>query len=140
MAEYPRIDVTVDIVVFGKDNQNDYWVLLIQRKHEPFKGSWAIPGGFVDQGEDLETAARRELMEETCIEVDELQQLHAFGDPHRDPRKRIVSIAHYCVINKQDVSPQAADDAASVRWFRIKDLPSMAFDHEKILEMAIGRL
>lgn len=140
MSKWPRIDLTVDTVVFGKDKEGIMWVLLIKRKHDPFKDHWAIPGGFVDEGEDLESAARRELMEETSISIDDLVQFHTFGDPDRDPRKRIVSVAHYGFVNKDDVQPRAADDATEVSWFRIDDLPLLAFDHDKILRMAIQKI
>src|SRR5262249_33743790 len=90
--EYPRPAVTVDIIVVTKERRPR--VLLIRRAHEPFAGAWAIPGGFVDMEEGLETAARRELMEETGLNVGDLEQLHTFGDPGRDPRGRVISVAY----------------------------------------------
>ena len=139
MSEYPRIDITVDAVVFGEDNDTTY-VLLIQRKKDPFKDCWAIPGGFVDEGETLEQAVVRELEEETSIQITNLKQLHTFSDPKRDPRKRIISAAFYTVINKNDVNPVAADDASNLSWFNINELPVLAFDHEEILNMAIKKI
>jgi len=138
--EYPRIDLTVDAVVFGYKPNEGISVLLIKRKHEPFKGTWAIPGGFVEQGESLEHAVSRELKEETGIEVNYLEQLYTFGDPKRDPRKRIVSVAYYALVKPDIYEVHAADDADGAEWFNIEKLPRLAFDHKAILEMAIFRL
>jgi len=131
-----EIAVTVDSVVFCNAN-NQFKVLLIQRKNDPFKDQWALPGGFVDEGEDLETAARRELLEETGVEVSSMQQIQAFGDPGRDPRGHIISIAFlsriYC---EEDIKP--SDDAKEVKWFEVEKLHSMklAFDHDEIINVA----
>ena len=102
--EYPRPALTVDCVVFGLDEQ-DLKVLLIERDLEPFKGKWALPGGFVRMDEDLEQAARRELREETGLEGVFLEQLYTFGDPGRDPRGRVVSVAYYALVNLADQHP-----------------------------------
>ena len=131
-----KIAVTVDSVVFCKAN-NQFKVLLIQRKNDPFKGQWALPGGFVDEGEDLETAAKRELEEETGLKVESLQQVQAFGKPGRDPRGHTISIAFlsriYC---EEDLKP--SDDADDASWFKIEKLPEMelAFDHDEIINVA----
>lgn len=138
MSEYPRIDLTVDAVVFSYDAQHELSVLLIQRNNEPFKGTWAIPGGFVDDGEKLEDAVKRELLEETGVVLNNLKQFHTFGDPDRDPRKRIVSVAYYTLVDKSTIKIKAADDAADAQWFKINSLPVLAFDHAKILDMAIS--
>lgn len=140
MSEYPRIDVSVDAVVFGYQPGENLSVLLIRRKNDPYKGCWALPGGFVEADEALDKAAFRELKEETGIEPDHLEQLYAFGDPKRDPRKRVVSIAHFTIVKKNDHHPQAADDAESLAWRSIEKLPALAFDHSLILEMAMKRL
>lgn len=142
MAEekYPRIDVTVDAVVFGYEPSEGISVLLIQRKFPPFEGEWAIPGGFVDKGESLEDAVHRELEEETGISINYLEQLYTFGDPNRDPRKRIISVAYYGLVSPEAFEIHAADDAADAKWFKIERLPQLAFDHKKILDMAIFRL
>lgn len=124
-----KIFVTVDIVVFDYSLKN---ILLIQRKNEPYKGMWALPGGFVDENEDLETAARRELKEEASIEVEKLSQVKAFGKPGRDPRQHTVSIA-FAGIAAKAVVVQAADDAKDAQWFDRKNLPELAFDHPDIL-------
>jgi 8-oxo-dGTP diphosphatase len=138
--DYPRIDLTVDAVVFGYKAEQGIFVLLIKRKNDPFKGLWAIPGGFVNQDEPLDDAVSRELKEETGIEVNYLEQLHAFGDPKRDPRKRVVSIAYYALVKPDAYKVQASDDAEGAEWFSIKKLPKLAFDHHEILDMAISRL
>ena len=115
-------------------------MLLIRRKHEPFEGMWAIPGGFVDMDEPLDAAARRELREETGVEVAELEQLHTFGDPGRDPRGRTISVAYLARVRTGDVNPAAADDAAAVGWHHLDRLPPLAFDHDHILAVARERL
>lgn len=137
--DYPRPALTVDCVVFGLD-QEDLKVLLIQRDREPFAGMWALPGGFVDMEETPEEAARRELNEETGLADVYLEQLYTFGDPHRDPRGRTVSVAHYALVNIADHQATAADDARNVAWFPVRKLPALAFDHDKILQMAHERL
>ena len=114
--KFPRPAVTVDIILFKKTNITE--ALLIQRKNEPFKNSWAFPGGFVDKNEPLENAAKRELREETSIKNIELKQFQCFGDPGRDPRGHTVSIVFYGWV-KSDVNALAGDDAADAKWFPI---------------------
>jgi 8-oxo-dGTP diphosphatase len=130
---YPRPAVTVDALLFYKDERK---VLLIQRKHEPFMNSWAIPGGFVDENETLETAALRELKEETSISGVQLLQFRAYGNPGRDPRGRTISVVFYAVL---DYKPEAMadDDAKDFGWFSVKELPAMAFDHKQIITEAL---
>jgi 8-oxo-dGTP diphosphatase len=131
---YPQnILVTVDAVLFTNDHQE---VLLIQRKNDPFEGQWALPGGFVEDDEDLDTAAARELKEETGVAPDKMHQFHAFGAPDRDPRGRAISIAYYAVVDKNDFQPEAASDAQAVQWFSLNGLPELAFDHADILAKA----
>src|SRR5262245_33268118 len=113
-------------------------VLLIQRKHEPFAGTWALPGGFVDEGERLIDAARRELEEETGVAAEELEQLHATADPGRDPRGWTISVVFLGRVKKPKA--KAGDDAAAVGWFALDAPPAMAFDHATILERARARL
>jgi 8-oxo-dGTP diphosphatase len=136
--DYPRPAVTVDLVVVTREREPR--VLLIRRKHEPFAGMWAIPGGFVDMDEGLEAAARRELQEETGTVVDDIEQLGAFGDPGRDPRGRTISVVFLARVNAAQLRPQAADDAAEVGWHPLQQLPKLAFDHDRILECARQRL
>src|SRR5689334_21559916 len=112
--KYPRPAVTVDIVVVTDEDKPR--VLLIRRKHDPYAGKWAIPGGFVDMDETLEDAARRELLEETGVRVKRMEQLSTFGDPGRDPRGRTISIVYLTRVRPQELRPKAADDAAEVGW------------------------
>ncbi len=136
--EYPRPAVTVDIVLVTREAHPR--VLLIERKHDPFVGKWALPGGFVDENEKLIDAARRELKEETSLELAELEQLHTFGDPGRDPRGWTISIAYLARIDFDAVKPKAADDAAEVGWFSLNELPALAFDHAEILRCVVATL
>jgi 8-oxo-dGTP diphosphatase len=116
-------------------------VLLIQRKSWPFEGAWAIPGGFVQMDESLEQAARRELEEETGVRDIYLEQLRAFGDPARDPRTRVITVAFMALVSSDKLVLQAATDAADARWFPIDQLPvPLAFDHAAILEYALAAL
>lgn len=135
MAYPQHIYVMVDAVVFTYQ-QEDLQVLLIERKNDPFQGKWALPGGFVEDDEPLDTAAYRELEEETGIKADALTQFHAFGQPGRDPRGRAVSIAYFTKVNREAVTPRADTDAANVQWFSINALPDLAFDHAEILAKA----
>ncbi len=137
--KYARPALTVDCVVFGID-ENRLKILLIQRKFEPFMGSWALPGGFVDMDESLEVAARRELKEETQLSRVFLEQLATFGDVGRDPRGRTVTVAYYALAKPSDHSICAATDAAQVQWFPFDKLPALAFDHKKIIDYARERL
>lgn len=137
--EYPRAALTVDCVVFGLDDE-DLKVLLIQRDLPPFEGDWALPGGFVRLEETLDDAARRELEEETGLKNVYLEQLYTIGDIERDPRERVVTVAYYALVNLSDHRVHAATDARSAAWFGIDDVPSLAFDHPKILKMAHERL
>ena len=135
--DYPRPAVTADSVVFcnGSDGLS---VLLIERMNEPFKGCWAFPGGFMEMEEDAEDCAKRELKEETGLEIRTMRQLGAFTDVNRDPRGRTVSIAYYAVIEKSEV--KGADDAIQARWFPIDSIPLLAFDHDKILRIALEEI
>ncbi len=136
---YPRPALTVDGVVFGLDDE-DLKVLLIQRDLEPFAGQWALPGGFVKVEESLDAAARRELEEETGLKNVFLEQLYTFGDPRRDPRDRVVSVAYYALVKLSDHRVQAATDARNAAWFAVDDVPRLAFDHDRILKAALERL
>lgn len=136
--EYPRPMVAVDCVLFTKDKQGHIQVLLIQRDHEPFKNKWAFPGGFVNMDETIETAAQRELEEETGLTNIPMVQLHVFSEPKRDPRGRVISIAFFGFLNKEDHSLKPSSDAKAVKWFYIDDAPELAFDHEAILDRALA--
>jgi 8-oxo-dGTP diphosphatase len=137
--QYPRAALTVDCVVFGFDG-GELKVLLIERGLEPFKGRWALPGGFVRVEETLDEAARRELVEETGLKDVFLEQLYSFGEIKRDPRERVVSVAYYALVKLSDHRARAATDAANAEWFLVSKLPKLAFDHAEILRTALGRL
>jgi 8-oxo-dGTP diphosphatase len=136
---YPRPALTVDIVVFGYDPPR-LKVLLIERGLPPFKGCWALPGGFVQMDETLDAAARRELEEETGLSRIYLEQLYTFGDPGRDPRDRVVTVAYFALVKLSDYKPRAATDAAATEWFDLSNLPKLAFDHPRIVELALEHL
>ncbi|MBN2339893.1 MAG: NUDIX hydrolase [Deltaproteobacteria bacterium] len=137
--KYPRPMVCVDVALFGKTDAGQRTVLLIQRGKPPFEGRWALPGGFVEMDEDLQTAAARELAEETQVRVNELLQVGAFGDPKRDPRGRNISVAYTAII-ETPLSPYAGDDAKATRVFPLDELPPLAFDHDTIIKSAINTL
>ena len=140
--EHPRPSLTVDCVVFGFDaaREADLKVLLIQRAIEPFRNWWALPGGFVRAGESLESAARRELKEETGLTDLYLEQLYSFGEPDRDPRGWTISVAYYALVALAGRPLTATADASSVAWFSVAELPSLAFDHREIVTLAVKRL
>ena len=137
--EYPHPAVTVDVVVFTIEN-DDLKVLLIQRDLEPFAGKWAIPGGFIEIDERLSDAAKRELKEETGVSVAYLEQLYTFGNPDRDPRERIITVAYFTLIPSDQLSLIAGDDARDAQLFGMNDLPDLASDHDNILRVAKQRV
>jgi 8-oxo-dGTP diphosphatase len=131
--------LTVDCVVFGLDD-SELKVLLIERALDPFKGKWALPGGFVHVDETLDDAARRELEEEAGLKSVFLEQLYTFGAVERDPRERVVSVAYYALVKLAAYDTKAATDAADARWFPISKVPKLAFDHGDIVATARARL
>ena len=136
--QYPRTCVTADTLIFRKMNSK-WHILLIERGNEPFKACWALPGGFVEMDEDLDTAAARELQEETHLEGIELHQLYAFGAPDRDPRHRTITIAYWGIDNSGKTATPG-DDAANLQWFALENLPRLAFDHDKIIAKAMDTI
>jgi len=130
--DYPRPAVTADIIILRKNNDR-HFVLLIERKHPPFEGMWALPGGFLNMDETLEEAALRELQEETGITGVELKQFHTFSKVNRDPRHRTITTV-FIGYADDNISPQAGDDAANVKWFDLNELPPLAFDHREVME------
>ncbi|CAM1355589.1 NUDIX domain-containing protein [Tenacibaculum halocynthiae] len=134
-----NIKVAVDAVVFGYE-QKELSVLLIKRGVQPFKGSWALPGGLVLENESLEDAVQRELAEETGVTIDYLEQLYTFGKPGRDPRNRVVSVTYFGLVSPNNFKISADTDADEAQWFSISKLPELAFDHDTILKTALRRL
>lgn len=137
--KYPHPAMTADCVVFGFDGKQLH-VLLIERGLEPYKGSWALPGGFMKIDETVEQCALRELKEETGVEDIYLEQFHVFSAVERDPRERVVTVAFLALVRKSDFRLIAGDDAAGASWFELGKLPPLAFDHHDIIDMARKRL
>ena len=135
--EYPRPAVTVDIAVFSGDVPD---VLLIRRKHPPFERHWALPGGFIEMDESLEASALRELEEETGVADVSLTEVGTFGDPDRDPRGRVITVAYMTIVKKSLLNIEAGSDASEAVWFPSTDLPALAFDHGEIIRKALERL
>ena len=131
--------MTVDIVIFTL-REGSLQVLLVKRGVPPFAGQHAIPGGFLREGESLEEAALRELYEETGVRTVYLEQLYTFGDPARDPRGRVITVAYYALVSSDKLTLVAGADAADARWFRVDGVPPLAFDHKGILDYAVERL
>jgi 8-oxo-dGTP diphosphatase len=138
-VSFQKSMVTVDCVVFGLD-ERDLKVLLIQRGVDPFKSRWALPGGFVRMDEGLDDAALRELKEEAGVSHVFLEQLYTFGDPDRDPRGRVITVAYYALVKLSEHRVRATTDASEAAWFSVWDTPKLAFDHEEILRVALQRL
>jgi 8-oxo-dGTP diphosphatase len=139
MDDDHRPRVSVDVVIFTL-RDDDLQVLLVRRRRPPQEGMWAIPGGLVRADETLEAAALRTLGEETGLTDVYLEQLYTFGDPERDPRRRVITVAYFAVIAARSVVPSTAEDAERVRWWSIYALPSLAFDHAHVLSYALTRL
>lgn len=135
--EYPRPCVTTDVLIVTR--QTNPKILLIQRGNEPYKGMWALPGGFVDMDEDLHTAALRELKEETGIVDVSITQFKTYGSVDRDPRHRTISIVYTASVN-EPIEAQGMDDAVDAQWFEVGHLPALAFDHQTIIEEALSSI
>ncbi len=136
---YPRPALTTDCIIFGFDSER-LKVLLIERGIAPFKGKWALPGGFVHQGESTDQGAKRELREETGLDDIFMEQLYTFSEPNRDPRGWVVSVAYYALVHLSRQQVRAGDDAGKAKWFPIDGIPQLAFDHARILHVALQRL
>jgi 8-oxo-dGTP diphosphatase len=134
-----EVQITVDVVIFAL-RAGELQVLLVQRGVPPFEGRWALPGGFVRGDESLEAAARRELEEETGVRDVFLEQLYTFGDPRRDPRGRVVTVAYYALLTAEAAPLVAGTDAGAARWVPARKHQPLAFDHEQILSYALERL
>ena len=135
---YPRPMLTVDFTVF-REMSDQVQVLLIQRGRAPFEGCWALPGGFINLDESLEESAARELEEETGLVIPDMEQVRTYGDPDRDPRGRVISVAYAALLTDSTDPPlRAGSDAGAARWFFITDLPELAFDHQQIIQDAFS--
>lgn len=138
--DYPRPSLTVDVVIFTL-REGQLHVLLVQRDQPPYLHIWALPGGFVKMDEPLEEAACREMAEETGLQEAYLEQLYTYGDPERDPRGRVVSVAYFALIPADaPIHSDGGSDARQAKWFPINELPELAFDHAKIISYALRRL
>jgi len=129
---YPRAALTVDAIVFVKKGGSAL-VLLIERGREPFKNSWALPGGFIEMDETLEAACKRELLEETGLKVEQMTQFKTYDAIDRDPRHRTISVVYFTELNEIK-QVKGSDDANRAEWFPVSDLPELAFDHKQIIE------
>jgi len=140
MTEKQNIRVAVDAIVFGYQN-NQLYILLIQQKFGTQESYWALPGGLVKNDESLQEAVKRELKEETNVTVDYFEQLFTFGDDvTRDPRNRVISVAYFALVDPSKLTIKADSDAEHAQWFKINEIPTLAFDHNIILTKAIERL
>ena len=136
--DYPKPSVTVDVVIMAL-RDNELQVLLIKRDAEPYRGKWALPGGFVRIDEALDAAARRELEEETGVAHVYLEQLYTFGDLNRDPRGRVISVA-YIALAPTPLAVHGGSDAGDAQWWPVNSQPPLAFDHTDIVQLALTRL
>lgn len=137
--KYPKPFVTVDVLIFTIED-SALKILLVKRANEPYVGQWAIPGGFVNEHESLEEAAKRILIDKTGVSDVYLEQLYTFGEPKRDPRGRVITVSYFALIPFQDLQNINNDKVSEVSWFDTKKTPVLAFDHSKILEYALSRL
>lgn len=139
MSIQQNIKTAADAVVFGYD-ETGLHLLLIERKNPADGKSWAVPGGFIEDKETPENAAVRELKEETGVSLTFMKQFHTFGEVKRDPRFRVISIAHYILMDKKNIVPKANDDAKTAQWVNLNELPALAFDHNEMVSMAFHEL
>ena len=138
-SNYPRYSVATDIVVFTI-RDDELHALLIERGLPPFKGQWALPGGFLNANEDVDACARRELEEETGVSGFYLEQLYTFGAIDRDPRERVISVSYFALVPSDQLQLASGTDAVKAEWKPVKRLPKLAFDHAEIVGMARDRL
>jgi 8-oxo-dGTP diphosphatase len=137
--DHARPAVTADALLFTII-ENHLHLLLIKRDHEPFAGCWALPGGFCQENEEPGDTALRELAEETGVRDVWMEQLYTFGQPGRDPRGWVISVAYFALVASDRLSPRGADDAAEARWWSVDELPALAFDHSQMVAYALWRL
>ena len=134
-------EITVDVVIFTI-HEGSLKVLLVKRASEPFKGKWAIPGGFIRLSENLDNAALRILKEKTNVQNIYLEQLYTFGDPLRHPNSRVITCAYFALIRSDDIELSFEKNAeiTSVEWQKVYDMPPLAFDHKEIIEYSVKRM
>lgn len=135
-GRHPSYAVTADVVAVSTGGGRR-WVLLVQRKNEPFRGMWAIPGGFLEPDEDLDECARREFEEETGLAGVAVRQFKCYGTPGRDPRGRTITVAFLALVDRDSARPAAGSDAALAEWWDVDSLPPLAFDHNRIIRDAM---
>ncbi|MCT4624727.1 MAG: NUDIX hydrolase [Schleiferiaceae bacterium] len=140
MALNENCALTSDVVLFGFKPEKKLAVLLIKRGKEPFKGKWALPGGFIERDEELIDGAKREMKEETNVSLTRINQVGVYSTPSRDPRGRVVSVAYYAIVPRKVVNVKAGDDAHEAKWFSVIKLPELAFDHKDIIFDALAKL
>jgi len=134
---FPCPALTADAVVFS---ESDQCIVLIKRANEPFRGMWALPGGFVDPDEEPSVACQRELQEETGLQLVNGDLIGVFGEKGRDPRGWTVSVAYFFKVDSAENSKaKAGSDSSELNWFSVKKLPLLAFDHQKIIEEALAK-
>lgn len=136
---YKNPSVTADLVILSII-EGQLSILLIQRLFQPYRDAYSLPGGFVNYDEDILTAAQRELKEETGVDNVFLEQLYTFGSVKRDPRKRVITVAYYALVDYSKLKVVAGDDAKDAKWFKISELPPLAFDHQEIVDKALDRV
>lgn len=136
--EYPRPSVTADVAVLKLEDEPK--ILLVQRKHPPFEGMWALPGGFMEMEETLEETARRELLEETHINAGELIRFDTYDKPGRDPRGRTITQVFMMIWKEEMGNPEAGSDAKKLAWYGLTELPELAFDHNLIVQDVVNMM
>lgn len=139
VTKYERPSVTVDVLLFTID-EGELKILLVKRKEDPFIGQWALPGGFVHMDESLDSAAKRELLEESGVKNVYLEQLYTFGDPDRDPRTRVITVTYMALAVSTNWELEATGDVSEASFFPPDNLPNLAFDHEEIVKYGLQRL
>lgn len=134
-----RPAVTTNVVVFTL-RDDKLKLLLVRRRSDPYKGMWALPGGYVETDEDLDDSAMRALEDSTGVAGVYLEQLYTFGAPDRDPRERVISVAYYALVPSEKLQLRTASDSEAIGWFALNELEPLAFDHNEMVQVAHQRL
>jgi 8-oxo-dGTP diphosphatase len=138
-ADYEQPGVTVDLAIFTV-NEHKLKVMLVKRAEEPFQGTWSLPGGFLKAGESLDEAAQRVLNEKVGVDHVYMEQLYTFGDPQRDPRSRVITVAYIALIPWQSLPQPESKKISDLNWASVNQIPNLAFDHKAIMNYAVKRL